>query len=226
MDIKFSETCQITGLDTIYKHYFNNKKDGVFVEIGAFDGETHSNTSGLADAGWQGVYIEPVKKYAAQCLERHMHNDVVVWCCAAAEKASVQRIEIAGELSTSIDNPRGMYKAAGLADLYDHENKHKVTYAAGIPLDVILDASGIEHDNFDLLVLDCEGMEWPILKSYNINKHSPGMVIVEMHEKSEEWQAIESIKADTVAINEYMDKADYVKIHSDEINTIFVRRGL
>ena len=44
-----SPTCQIPGLDKIYEEYFGDTL-GLFVEVGAFDGESVSNTSGLADA--------------------------------------------------------------------------------------------------------------------------------------------------------------------------------
>jgi hypothetical protein len=43
----------------------------IFVEIAAFDGETVSNTSFLADL-WlaRDLYIEPVPGYAAACSQR------------------------------------------------------------------------------------------------------------------------------------------------------------
>ena len=42
--------------------------------MGAFDGESYSNTSCLADLGWRGLYIEPVPTFAAGCRERHKQN--------------------------------------------------------------------------------------------------------------------------------------------------------
>ena len=52
-----NSTCQIPGLDAIYDQYFGDKI-GSFVEVGAFDGMTYSNTWHLANRGWYGVYIE------------------------------------------------------------------------------------------------------------------------------------------------------------------------
>ena len=49
-----SLTCQIPDLDKIYTKYFGEDTDRIFVEVGAFDGESVSNTSCLADAGWKG----------------------------------------------------------------------------------------------------------------------------------------------------------------------------
>jgi len=223
MDIKFSESCQITGLDNIFKQYGFDNKLGLFVEIGAFDGETHSNTSGLADAGWRGVYVEPIKEYADKCIERHKSNNVETINVAAGVKTGVATMKIAGELSTSISNPRTMYHSAGLADLYDGENQHETRTVPVLTLETILRMSAVNH-NFDLLVLDCEGKEWDVLREFSMNVWQPQMVIIEMHEQSPEWQAIKDIKRDTKAINDYMSLFEYTKIHSDEINTIFVRQ--
>lgn len=44
-------TCQIPhfkNLSDIYVYIFGYKTDGLFVEVGAYDGESFSNTSGLA----------------------------------------------------------------------------------------------------------------------------------------------------------------------------------
>ena len=41
-----SPTCQIPKLNTIYEMYFGQKNNGCFVEVGAYDGEYVSNTSG------------------------------------------------------------------------------------------------------------------------------------------------------------------------------------
>ncbi|CAG7834776.1 unnamed protein product [Allacma fusca] len=48
-----------TGQSHIVKRLFNGKRNGFFVECGALDGETRSNTLSLErDYGWQGLLIE------------------------------------------------------------------------------------------------------------------------------------------------------------------------
>jgi FkbM family methyltransferase len=232
MIYNFSPTCQITGLDEIYKKYFGDKENGVFVEVGAFDGETHSNTSGLADAGWIGLYIEPVPEYADMCRERHKNNNVLVQTNMAGAEICRRPMRVAGELSTSIDNPGAMYESAGLDELYRSEDLNIFIEAEQKPLSVLIDDStildpinaGDPKPTFDLLVLDCEGTEWDVLREFSMDVWQPQMVIIEMHEQSPEWQAIKDIKRDTKAINDYMSLFEYTKIHSDEINTIFVRQ--
>ena len=50
MSYSLSKSCQIKNLSNIYEKLFGpNKLDGYFVEVGAYDGESFSNTSGLAE---------------------------------------------------------------------------------------------------------------------------------------------------------------------------------
>jgi len=233
MVFNFSPTCQITGLDEIYREYFSDREKGYFVEVGAFDGETHSNTSGLADAGWIGLYIEPVPEYADMCRERHKNNNVLVLTNMAGAELCRRPLRVAGELSTSIDDPGAMYKSAGLDELYRSEDLNTFIEAEQKPLDVLIDEStllepiniGDPTPRLDLLVLDCEGTEWDVLRVFDMNKYNPKMVIIEMHEDSPEWQAIHNIKIDTDNINKYMSDNGYTKIHADAINSIFIKEA-
>lgn len=228
MIFNFSATCQITGLDEIYKKYFSDRENGVFVEVGAFDGETHSNTSGLADAGWHGLYIEPVPEYADMCRERHKNNNVIVVDNMAGAEWCNRQLKVAGELSTSIDDPGAMYKSAGLDELYRSEDLDKVIVVEQKPLDMLIDDADLQFplNGIDLLVLDCEGTEWDVLRVFDMNEYKPKMVIIEMHEDSIEWQSIPGVKSDTNNINKYMSDNGYHKIHADAINSIFVKEVL
>ena len=46
----------------IYENYFKDKIDGYFVDIGAHDGVTFSNSKFFEEIGWKGVCIEPNPK--------------------------------------------------------------------------------------------------------------------------------------------------------------------
>jgi FkbM family methyltransferase len=49
------------GQDKFVAQLFGKKRGGTFLEIGAFDGETYSNTAMLERSyGWQGICVEPL----------------------------------------------------------------------------------------------------------------------------------------------------------------------
>ena len=78
-----SPTCQIPNLNAIYEKYFADRI-GTFVEVGGNDGLLWSNTWGLAEAGWTGLYLEPVGELVKQCRLIHAHNKVTVIQTAVA----------------------------------------------------------------------------------------------------------------------------------------------
>ena len=71
-------TCQIKGFSDILTKHIGNKTNGVFVEIGAMNGETWSCTAGLADIGWEGHYVEPQTDQCFECKVRHQLNNVTI----------------------------------------------------------------------------------------------------------------------------------------------------
>src|SRR5258708_31985867 len=98
---QLSESCQIERLSDIYESIFGQQTDRTFIEVGAFDGENFSNTSGLADAGWRGIYIEPVTSYAMACRTRHRSNPrIMVVNCAVGDAPGTATIHVANAFST------------------------------------------------------------------------------------------------------------------------------
>lgn len=54
-----------------------------FLDLGAYDGETFSNTAALADGGCPGLMVEAAPDQAAKCAERHAGNPGVRVACGA-----------------------------------------------------------------------------------------------------------------------------------------------
>src|SRR5271154_5140739 len=48
---------------------------GHFLDLGAFDGKTFSNTLSLVERGWSGVLVEPSVYAFGSLLDLHGHND-------------------------------------------------------------------------------------------------------------------------------------------------------
>lgn len=56
--------------DLIAYLYFNGKKTGFYIDVGAFDGVAISNTYALEELGWDGICIEPLPEAFAE-LEKN-----------------------------------------------------------------------------------------------------------------------------------------------------------
>lgn len=105
-----ANTCQVpffSSLSDVYTFVFGYKAEGLFLEIGAYDGESFSNTSGLADMGWRGHYIEPIPAYASAARMRHAGNAgrvVVHTTCIGERDGEVIELSTAGPFSSAVED--------------------------------------------------------------------------------------------------------------------------
>jgi FkbM family methyltransferase len=210
MKYDIPKDCQIPFLEQIYQKYFN--KLGTFVEVGAFDGHTHSNTCFLADMGWCGVYIEPVEEYLQKCKDRHKKNNCI-FVNSLVGNDFEKDFFVAGEWSTnSIEIKKDIEKFFGVKFSEPIKVKSR-------SLNSILEENNIK--NFDLLVVDCEGAELEILKNFDIQKYKPKLCILELHEQYTPMWHNENHLNNLNEINKIMINNGYQKIYYDEINSIF-----
>jgi FkbM family methyltransferase len=214
-------TSQIPNLGSIYKQYFSFRRDGTFVEFGAFDGEYASNTSGLADAGWFGFYIEPVPKFFELCKVRHAKNEhVKVFKYAIGDAHETKTLYVGGPLSTLNPKIRDTFSRIEWAKGYF--NKGEKIEVEVITLEDFLTTHGVPK-NFEVLNIDVEGQEWNVLKNFDIQKWAPKMAIIELHDQNDNYL---SIREECNNIVSYFDKNGYKVIYKDWTNTIYVPRDL
>lgn len=212
-----SSTCQIKNLDQIYTKYFglftNNR---MFVEIGAYDGESVSNTSGLADAGWRGIYVEPVHEFYLKCLERHRNNNVIVSNISIGLEEGPQKIYSNGILS-SLDSD---YAEIGITKFNYPNYKEEVCFQ--LRMDKFLENYNVPYD-FDILVVDVEGKEHEVFYSLDLNKWKPKMLIIELVDDHEYFQDKSNVINEAKTLRSFIEMHNYNQIYRDDINTIFVR---
>lgn len=64
-------------------HHFRDKGVGRFLDIGAYNGHTFSNTMALAEQGWGGVCVEPSPHAFMYLHKHHGANPDIQLVCAA-----------------------------------------------------------------------------------------------------------------------------------------------
>lgn len=214
---QISKSCQIQNLDLIYSRYFGYPSNGTFVEVGAFDGESFSNTSCLADEGWRGIYIEPVKQYYEYCLQRHQHNNVsVVQCSVGTEEKQIDLYVSGGLTTTKIEQVK-MFSEMEWSKHYQFLQDK----CSQVRLDKILNDFKIDP-NFDILVIDVEGNEGDVLNSFDLNYWYPKMMIVELIDEHESFQKYEEYVESNRNLRSKIINSKYTEVYKDHINTIFV----
>ena len=211
--LKPVDTCQIVGLQHILYSVFGGKRDGMFVEIGAYDGITYSNTYQLAVAGWVGVYVEPVPKLFDQCIGNHKKHPNIRVVQAAVGEPTDEPIPLYTDGSELFTTRKWLAVALAGPLNVKHHDTVKIE-----SLDSILQKCNVPR-HFDLLVVDVEGAEVDVLRGFSIMSYFPKMVIIEAHELHHN----KLLRRNATHINDIMRMSLYEKIYSDRVNNIYVR---
>ena len=147
------------------------QKDGFFVEFGALDGITLSNTWLLeTDYNWQGILAEPAK-FCHEALKqnRNCHIDTrCIW------RESGERILFNEHTSTGLSGI-----AATLARPARRvSNKQRTYHVETLSLNDLLSAySAPSYINY--ISIDTEGSEFEILNAFDFNRHRFGCLSIE-----------------------------------------------
>ncbi len=137
----------------IFALLMNRFRTGFFLEIGANDGFTLSNTVYLEDNfGWKGILVEANKKYMPSLLERT--NSVVVNKAVSSQDGKAEFVDagLYGGLKDSLDDSHYVYT----------KDAECVTVDC-MGLQEILDANEAPK-LIDFVSIDVEGGEVPIVE--------------------------------------------------------------
>lgn len=148
---------------------------GFFIEIGANDGISVSNTYGLLKRGWSGLSVEAnplVYKILKQNLKRYPQVKTV--CVAVAPQRGPVKLFLGK------NDPKGLLSTISTeqSDWFDEHRSDEYLEVPGIPLTELLEEHRVPS-NPDLLVVDAEGMDFEILKSLDLNRYRPTLIVTE-----------------------------------------------
>lgn len=212
-------SCQISNLATLYERAFGQRTDATFVEVGAYDGESFSNTSCLADIGWSGVLIEPVPQFAELCRERHKHNPAVrVVESAVGRSAGSLQLRVAGQLTTANTHVLAEYRHIAWSERL-LSGDEEVIEVSVLDLDSILEAEAV-RPGFEVLVVDVEGFEAEVFAGFSLDRWQPRMMIVELADYHPDLRSTCGQDAELLAT---LENAGYDIVYKDAVNTVLVR---
>lgn len=214
---KPTSSCQIPELATLYRLFLGERNDGLFIEVGAYDGISYSNSSCLAEVGWKGILIEPVPQFAQACRNRYHDNEriQVIETAIGSTNSSIE-ITIAGALTTTNNTLLDGYRNIGWAKPFI-EDMTRLTVPQRT-LDDVLDALGLEKQ-IDVLIVDVEGAEASVFAGFTFERWSPRMIIAELSHTHPE---LYSVSATDANLQRKIEAWGYSVAYKDMINTVFV----
>jgi len=194
------------GEDAVLREIISPQcNQGVYVDVGAFHPVKFSNTHALYKRGWRGVNIDmdPVKIEAFSLARA---DDVNVCAAISNEKAVKDVYNFSAYGLTSTIDPK-VAAAEGVDPV-------AVRTVEATTLNEVLDHSPYADCEIDLLSIDTEGHDFEALRSIDINRYKPKIIIVE--------SALTSIR-DVIdsAMFRYLEERNYRLVSWTHLSLIF-----
>lgn len=208
------------GEDRVLWQVFRQRPAGFFIEVGAYDGTTISNTFFLEQMGWRGLLIEPIPELAQRAAQSRPRSRVVQGACSrrgssgtatftvaqnvpvlsflSADEAHVQRCRDEGAELVPIEVP-----VFALDDVLLSERK-----SAPAGVSPWRQSGGWE---IDLVSIDTEGAEMDVLDGFHLDRFRPGVLV------------IENDRPAGSEIEPYLADRGYRKFHRQKINDFYYR---
>lgn len=155
-------------------------RDGFFIEAGANDGLSQSNTYLLERFhGWRGLLIEPIPELAAQCRinrPRSVTVNAALVANSETKYVSMKAAHLMSKVNTFSNEDEAMAYVRLASEAQNLTGIHDVDVPART-LSSILQEAGTKE--IDLFSLDVEGYEMEVLRGLDLSRHVPRYILVE-----------------------------------------------
>ena len=209
------------GQDVYVTNILREKRDGYFVEVGAYDGFTISNTYLLEkNYGWKGICIEATP-YRIQDLKNNRPNAI----CIETAVFSESNLEL-DFTTTPIDILNVITEYAEIAVDFLNQNGQIIKVSTKTLTDILIENNAPE--NIDYLSIDTNGSEFKVLEGLDFTKYKFNVITVKNSSVVERQDIIKEIltssgysKEQTVTMVDNISDDLYVPNSTYNEGTIF-----
>lgn len=192
------------------------KRDGYFIEVGAGDGTTYSNTLMLErDFGWNGILVEPARMF---------HESIVASRQAPLDRRGASRRS--GDTLRFVEDTT-FGELSGFAETLAGKDE---TQSSGyevetVSLDDLLDECHAP-DEIDYLSIDTEGWELAVLEGLSLTKRRIKFLTIEHNFDRKRSRAYDSrlLPAGYSRVLQNVSAFDAWYLHNDVDTELFLRR--
>ena len=163
------------GEDLSINNFFKNKKNGVYLDVGAFHPYMFSNTCLLYQKGWSGINID-INPISIEMFKIARPKDTNL-CTTISKNKKEFQIFYDGPFSTVNTIDKHFYK-----DYFkkDYDKKNSTFKILSNSFKEIIDLSKVGN-KIDFINIDVEGMDFDILKQINLKRCKTKLISIETH---------------------------------------------
>lgn len=209
------------GEDKLLWKMFNGRRNGFFIEVGAWNGISLSNTYFLEQMGWTGILIEPLREQYEACVINRPRSRVVHAACTAPEQGdTIKFTQVIGNEMLSCIHPEPAHAKRCL----DEGRQFQEIEVPAVTLDRLImnERKGPWQGNgpfianvgwkLDLVSIDVEGGEMDVLRGFNLERFRPQVLLIECNLPSGS------------AVAKHLQGSGYKLVHRQVINDFYVRQ--
>jgi hypothetical protein len=166
---RFSENME----EWVIRDYFQDKRDGIFLDVGANHYRDKSNTYYLEiSLDWSGIAVDALEEFAQDYRTFRPRTRFVAMFATDQDDASVQFFVPAGNKLVASANQdfTARYGAPGAARTVPTTTLNSVLEQAGV-------------SRLDFMSMDIELSEPKALAGFDVKRYAPGLVCIEAHEE-------------------------------------------
>ena len=194
--------------DAFLKEYFKNKKKGFFIDIGCHHPFKANNTFLLYKSGWSGINID-LNKISIDLFDIARPRDINI-CAAISNKEGIIEYYLPNNNPLSSEITINKNFSEILKDI--HGNEYQTLKTKSITWQSIEKQYSSLLGSVDILKIDIEGSDLKVLKTIDLNKLDPKLLMIE---------------ASTLDISErdkiisYLKLQNYKILYDNKVNVIF-----
>lgn len=203
----YSQCRQDEFLDTII---FNNKKKGFFIDIGAHDGKTLSNSLFFEESNnWNGICIEPNPTVFAKLNSFRKSTNLNV--CIGNSNKTIKFTQIEGYAEM----------LSGISESYDERHIQRIDRDIAskggkrneidVEMITINSIESLKNQHVDFISIDTEGNEFDIVSSMDFSSLDVEAIVIENNYKD-------------TRIADFLAGFDYVLFFKLDFDDVYVNR--
>ena len=181
MSQSFSQNGQDSYVDQIV---FNGMSGGFFVDVGAYDGVTFSNSYLFErERGWNGICVEPNPERYRQLIGSR--RSICVQGCVAAEAGEAEFVLVDGAsdmlsgLASSM--PKGHHERIS-QEIEQYGGRQRNVKVTCYEFNELMEMHNVKK--IDYLSIDTEGGEYEVMKAIDFSRFAPRCVSIEENKKA------------------------------------------
>ncbi|MBD3843218.1 MAG: FkbM family methyltransferase [Campylobacterales bacterium] len=197
------------GEDMILRRIFERQSTGFYVDVGAHHPKRFSNTYYFYRKGWNGINIDAMPGSMIP-FESMRSRDINI------EKPISSKKQVLTYYAFNEPALNGFSKE--ISEARDGLNNYKIEFTKDIEtstLEEVLDEKLPSNQVIDFLSIDVEGLDFDVIKSMNIKKYRPRVILVEVLGSS-----LSDLQKDS--IYKFLIDEDYA-LYAKAVNTVIFK---